>query len=171
MCFGLFDETPHNCVADNTNSLAFEGATKIIGGRDAIKEFLTCIILPVSDNWSFEVERAEAPLAKVIIPLSKVPTDMGEQEMDAEFEVRVAKAANHLVVNYSLVEHRACIDQLRHGRQSYLPRPKPTAHGLKKQKVVAASGEESIPRKVKGAKSGGELRRKLEIKPLKKSYC
>jgi hypothetical protein len=91
------------------NARAFELATKIIGGRNTIEEFLACSILPFSDNWDLKVEKAEAPLSKVVAPLLKAPTMKVMQETDADFDTRVAKSANRLVGNYSLTEQRACI--------------------------------------------------------------
>jgi hypothetical protein len=52
----------------------------------------------------------EVPLSKVIVPLPKGPTTKVMQETDSNFVARVAKVANHLVGNYILVEHRACMD-------------------------------------------------------------
>jgi hypothetical protein len=49
-------------------------------GYDTVQEFLACGILPLSDNWSLEVERAEAPLSKVVVPLPKAPTKMSERQ-------------------------------------------------------------------------------------------
>jgi hypothetical protein len=43
-------EVPHSCTGDDTDALAFEEATKIIGGCDAVKEFLVCGIWPLSDG-------------------------------------------------------------------------------------------------------------------------
>jgi hypothetical protein len=49
------------------------GGHKSHRGRDAVEEFLACGILPLHDNWSLEVERAEAPLTEVVVPLPKAP--------------------------------------------------------------------------------------------------
>jgi hypothetical protein len=97
-------EPPHNFAVDDVNARAFELATKIIGGRNTIEEFLACSILPFSDNWDLKVEKAEAPLSKVVAPLLKAPTMKVMQETDADFDTRVAKSANRLVGNYSLTE-------------------------------------------------------------------
>jgi hypothetical protein len=109
-------EAPHNCAADDVNAMAFEEGTKIIGGHDVVEEFLACNIVPLSDNWSLKVERVEAPLSKVIVPLPKAPAMKGERETGVNFVAMIAKAANHLVGNYTSTEHRACLDKLHHGR-------------------------------------------------------
>jgi hypothetical protein len=46
------------------NALAFEEATKIIGGGDAIEEFLVCGVCPLSDGWDFKVETTGSPVSK-----------------------------------------------------------------------------------------------------------
>jgi hypothetical protein len=58
-------DAPHACTIDDTNVIAFTEATTIIGGRDAVEEFLTCGIWPLSDNWEFEVEMMESPHKKL----------------------------------------------------------------------------------------------------------
>jgi hypothetical protein len=65
-------EPPHNYAADDMNAEAFELVSKIIGGHDTIEEYLACNICSLSATWDLgDVEKAEAPLSKVIIPLSK----------------------------------------------------------------------------------------------------
>jgi hypothetical protein len=76
----------HSYASDDINAMAFEEATKIIGGRDAVKE--------LSDNWSLVVERAEAQLSKVTVPLLKVAMMIGKKETKDMFETRIASAAN-----------------------------------------------------------------------------
>jgi hypothetical protein len=62
------------------NVLAFEEATKIIGGRDAIEEFLVCGVWPLSDGWDFEVETTGSPVPKVTILMPKVTSIIDERE-------------------------------------------------------------------------------------------
>jgi hypothetical protein len=47
---------------------AFVKPTSIIGGRDAVEEFLACGISPVSYSCGFEVETKETPLLSVVVP-------------------------------------------------------------------------------------------------------
>jgi hypothetical protein len=35
-------EAPHSCAGDDANGIAFKEATKIIGGHNAVEEFLAC---------------------------------------------------------------------------------------------------------------------------------
>jgi hypothetical protein len=103
-------EAPHSCVADDVNAMAFEEATKIIGARDAVEEYLAYGILPLSDNWSLVIERVHVPLLKVIVPLLKVAAMIVEQEIEVAFETRIVSAANLVVGHYGPVEHRDCMD-------------------------------------------------------------
>jgi hypothetical protein len=64
---------PHSCATDDVNAMAFEQATKIIEGHDAVM----CGIMPLSDNWSLEVKRVEVPLSKVIVPPTEGSCDDG----------------------------------------------------------------------------------------------
>jgi hypothetical protein len=93
-------DPPHHCAADDINAEAFEKATKIIGGRDTVEEFLACSILALSGTCDLEVKKAEVPLSKVVVPLPKAPMTNAVQVTDADFEVSIAKAANCLVGNY-----------------------------------------------------------------------
>ena len=63
---------PHGCAKDDHNDAVFVRATKTIGARDAVEEYITCDILPLSQGW----ELGEAPLSltrmsKVEVPLPK----------------------------------------------------------------------------------------------------
>jgi hypothetical protein len=72
-------EAPHNCTVNDANAMAFKEAAKITEGRDAVEEFLVCGIWPLSDDWDLEIERMEAPLSKVTLPMPKVAATISEQ--------------------------------------------------------------------------------------------
>jgi hypothetical protein len=44
-------DAPYTCGANDVNVMAFVEAAAIIGGRDAVEEFLACSIWPLSNNW------------------------------------------------------------------------------------------------------------------------
>jgi hypothetical protein len=90
-------EAHHSCTVDDVNAMAFEEATKIIGGHDAAEEYLVYGILRLSDVWSPEMERMEAPLLKVIVSLPTVAVMIGEKEAKAAFEVRIAITARQSI--------------------------------------------------------------------------
>jgi hypothetical protein len=81
--------------------MAFEEATKILGHHDAVEEFLTCGIWPLSGDWDFVVEKTESPLSKVTIPMLKVTDIIALQEMGPPFKASIASAAKQLVGNYN----------------------------------------------------------------------
>jgi hypothetical protein len=181
-------EVPHNWSADDINVIAFKEAAKIIGGWHAVEEFLANGIFPLSNDWNLMVERAEAPLSKVAVSLPKVAAMIDELETKAAFETRIATTANHMVGNYSPTEHRACMDQLHHGRLNrifeldgvkYQSRPEPISRGLRQRKGLEV---EVVLKKIRGLKwwrgasswdvdktSEQELLLAKPLKPSKKS--
>jgi hypothetical protein len=60
-------EAPNSCATNDVDTMAFEEATKIIRGRDAVEEFLAYGIWPLSDGWALEVEKMESLLLKVTV--------------------------------------------------------------------------------------------------------
>jgi hypothetical protein len=63
-------EAPSECGLEDANFLAFVDVTSIIGGRNAVEEFLACGLWPLSEKIGFPVERKESPLSKVMVPMS-----------------------------------------------------------------------------------------------------
>jgi hypothetical protein len=53
-------DAPYACSADDADVMAFTKAASIIGGRDAVDEFVAYDIWPLSDNWDFAVETKES---------------------------------------------------------------------------------------------------------------
>jgi hypothetical protein len=70
-------KVPHSYIMDDVNVLAFEESTKIIGGCNAVKDFLAYDIWPLSDVWDFKVEKMESLLSKVTMPMLKVTAIIG----------------------------------------------------------------------------------------------
>jgi hypothetical protein len=58
----------------------------IIGGRDAVEEFLACSLCPHSEKFGFKVETNEIPLLKVVVPMPQVTLVIGAQELGLTFE-------------------------------------------------------------------------------------
>jgi hypothetical protein len=173
-------EVVHMCIADDANVVAFEEAIVIIGGYDVVEEFLTCDIWPLSDGWEFEVERMESPLSKVIMPMSKVTAIIGKQDTGVAFEARIVVAANQLVGNYNMLEHRACVSPLQHSRlndvkelvdMNYEARVEPLARVTKKRHAAAVVVVPLPLKKASGGKSGGDLHLVAGTKPLRRRNC
>jgi hypothetical protein len=109
-------ELTHIYVEDDVNDRAFIRVTTNIGGHDVVEEYLVCGVWPLSATWDLsDVEEAEAPLLKVMVPLPKVFAMKGSKEKDHEFVMRVCVGANKLVGSYGLMEHQACMSQIRNG--------------------------------------------------------
>jgi hypothetical protein len=94
--------------------VAFVEATSIIGGHNAVEEFLAYDLWPLSEKFSFGVETKESPLSKVMVLMPQVTTVIRAQEPGVEFEARIVNVTNLLVGNYNIIEHNA-YQGLRHG--------------------------------------------------------
>jgi hypothetical protein len=108
-------EVMFNCGPVDTDVAAFTEAASIIGGCDAVEEFLACGMWPLSENFGFKVETKETPLSKVVVLMPQVTPVIGVQELGLTLEVRISTAACLLVGNYNIAEHNA-YKGLRHGR-------------------------------------------------------
>jgi hypothetical protein len=58
-------EVTFECGLEDANVVAFIEAASIIGGRNAIEEFLDCGLWPLSEKFCFMVETKETPLLKL----------------------------------------------------------------------------------------------------------
>jgi hypothetical protein len=74
------------CGPGDESVVAFMEAASIIGGHDAMEEFLVCGIWPLSEKCEFEVDKKEAPLSKVVVPIPKFTPIIGRQVSEAAFE-------------------------------------------------------------------------------------
>jgi hypothetical protein len=88
-------ETP-SCGLDDANFAAFIEVTSIIGGCDAMEEFLASGLLPLSEKFGFNVETKESPLSKVVVPMPQVDAVIGSEESRAEFEACNMNSTNLL---------------------------------------------------------------------------
>jgi hypothetical protein len=100
-------EVPSSCGPKGANFVAFIEATSIIGGHNAVEEFLTCGLWPLSEKFGFKVEMKESPLSKVVVPMPQVDTIIGTKESGAEFVACIRNAVNLLVGKYNGAEHNA----------------------------------------------------------------
>jgi hypothetical protein len=59
---------------DDASSIAFIHAASSIGGRDAVKEYLACGMLPLLANFGFgKIVDGETPISKVVVLLPDFP--------------------------------------------------------------------------------------------------
>jgi hypothetical protein len=67
-------EVPPFCHLEDANFVAFTEVASIIGGHDAVVEFLSCSLWHLSEKFGFKVEMKESPLLKVVLPMQQVTT-------------------------------------------------------------------------------------------------
>jgi hypothetical protein len=58
-----------SCSPEDDDFAAFVEATSLIGGRDAVEEFLASGLRPLGRCFGFLVEMKESLLSKVIVPM------------------------------------------------------------------------------------------------------
>jgi hypothetical protein len=140
-------DVPFECSPGDANVAAFTEAASLIGGRDAVEEFLACGIWPLNEKCDFDVERKETPLSKVVVPMSKITPVIGTKESEAAFETWIVHVANLLVGKYNVAEHNAYMG-LHYGWLNrifelasvlFQPRLKPIARAPRKRKTAAAA--------------------------------
>jgi hypothetical protein len=73
-------EVTFECGPGDANVAAFTKATSIIGGRDAVEEFLACELWPLTEKFGFMVETKETLLSKVVVPMPHVTPIIGAHE-------------------------------------------------------------------------------------------
>jgi hypothetical protein len=108
-------DVPSSCGPEDADFKAFVGATSLIGGRDAVEEFLASGLRPLGQRFGFLVEMKESPLSKVTLPMPQIDATIREWESGDKFAVHIEKAANKLVGRYNIAEHKA-FQGLHHGQ-------------------------------------------------------
>jgi hypothetical protein len=144
---------------------SFIWACKNIGGRDAVEEFISCGVWPLSAGVSFEhVKVGLTPASQLKVPLPHFSLLHEDGEDDPQLLVRVKQEARNIVGSYTHAEHEACItsllnnDHLNHVLDvvgvSHEPCPVPiSAEFLKKRKADGAAKISSKCPKVTEKKS------------------
>jgi hypothetical protein len=109
-------EPPFECANDDSGDAAFVCVASLIGGQDAVEEYLACGMLPLSANFGFtEIVDGETPMSKVVVLLPEFPLTRFEGQSNDYFLVRVELDAENVVGSYSRAEHDACIQALPNG--------------------------------------------------------
>jgi hypothetical protein len=128
-------EVPSSYGSDDADFVAFVEATSLIGGHNAVEEFLACGLWPLGELFGFRVETKESPLSKVMVLMPLITVTIMEWESEAKFVAHVENVVNLLVGNYNIVEHKA-YQGLRYSRLNHIfelarvlcqPRPEPIA--------------------------------------------
>jgi hypothetical protein len=100
-------EVPSSSGPENDDFGAFVEATSLIGGHDAVEEFLACGLWTLGEQFGLRVEMKESPISKVMVLMPQITATIGEQESKAKFVARIENAINQLVDKYNTVEHMA----------------------------------------------------------------
>jgi hypothetical protein len=80
-------EVTFECGPKDIYVVSFTEVASIIGGHDAVEEFLACGLWPLSEKFGFTAETKETPLSKVVVLMPQVAPIIGAQELGAAFEV------------------------------------------------------------------------------------
>jgi hypothetical protein len=77
----------YDCSGEDLSDGAFVWASKCIGGRDAVEEFMSCGVWPLATAVNFEQVRVSlTPISKLKVPLLRFPLS---HEDDVKFLARV----------------------------------------------------------------------------------
>jgi hypothetical protein len=147
---------------------AFVWASRNIGGRHAVEEFVSCGVWLLPDDVSFEhVKVGLSPVLKLKVPLPRFPLSHEDEEDDARFLVRVEQDARNIVESYTCVEHEACVSGLlNNGRLNrvlklawvaYGPRSTPVSTKVLKKRKAEASGKVLVKHPKVPERKGTEL--------------
>jgi hypothetical protein len=140
----------------------FVWASRNIGGRDTMEEFVSCGVWPLATDVSFEHGKVGlTPISKLKVPLPRFPLSHKD---DTGFLARVEQEARNIVGSYTCVEHDAYVSglpnncRLNHVLElvgvAYGPRLAPVpAEVLKKRKVEAS--EKVLAKHPKGLEKKG----------------
>jgi hypothetical protein len=83
-------EQAFECPDGDASDVTFVKATRSIGGRDAIEEYMACGLFPLSVNFDLgEIADGETPISKLTLPLPDIPVAKFLKEMGDHFLVRV----------------------------------------------------------------------------------
>jgi hypothetical protein len=104
-------EPPFNCDHSDSGSVAFIRATKFLGGRNVVEEFIACGMYPLVTNVRFDwVTTFVTPVSKFKVPMPKfMAIHKDNDEDDIQFLVRVELEAEGIAGSYTKLEHHACL--------------------------------------------------------------
>jgi hypothetical protein len=106
-------DPPFDCPDDEVNDAAFIKATRMIGGQDAVEEYMACGLFPLSASFGLgKVTDRETPASKLPAPMLAFPVARLPEETNDQFHVRVELAAANVVGRYTRGEHKVCIEIL-----------------------------------------------------------
>jgi hypothetical protein len=106
-------EPPFDCADDDSRDVAFIHATKFIGGRDAVEEFVACGVYPLAAGAGFDrVVTCTTLVSKWKVLLPKF---IAAHKDDVQFLARVELEAEGIAGSYTKPEHDACLAHMHNG--------------------------------------------------------
>jgi hypothetical protein len=96
-CLTHETNVPSSCGPEDADFKAFVEAISLIGGRNAVEEFLASGLWHLGRHFGFLVETKESLLSKVTLPMPQIDTAIRDQEFGERFAACIEKAANELV--------------------------------------------------------------------------
>jgi hypothetical protein len=109
-------EPSFQCPDDEAGEVAFIKATRAIGGRDAVEEYMACGLFPLSASFSLgEIAEGETLVLKLAVPLPKFPVARRPEEMNYGFWAKVELAAVHVLGRYARGEHMVWVESVPNG--------------------------------------------------------
>jgi hypothetical protein len=113
-------EDSFECSDENSGDIIFVRAMGLIGGREAVEEYLAFGMFPLSANFDFiGIVDGETPVSKIVVPLPEFPLARLEGESNDHFFLeRVELEAQIVVGSYICEEHDACVQELPNGGRS-----------------------------------------------------
>jgi hypothetical protein len=98
---------------DEAGDVAFIKATRTIGGRDAIEEYMASGLFPLLVSFNLgEIAEEETLVSKLPVPLPEFPVARCSEEMNDGFWARMELAAVNVVGRYVRGEHKACVEMV-----------------------------------------------------------
>jgi hypothetical protein len=86
------------CPDDEAGDVAFVKATRMVGGRDAIEEYMAYGLFPLSVTFNLgEIAKGETLVSKLSTPFLEFPVATHPEEMNDGFWARVELATVSVV--------------------------------------------------------------------------
>jgi hypothetical protein len=172
-------EPSFHCPDDEAGDVTFVKATRTIGARDTVEEYMACGLFPLSASFNLgKIAKGETPMSKLSIPLSEFPIARRSKETNDGFRTRAELATMNVVGRYIRGDHKACVKTVsnrgwvnrifEHASVPYGPRLEPDSEACEEAakkrksdvgvrpfgKCVKVSGQKAMPAKASMAPKG-----------------
>jgi hypothetical protein len=104
---------PDGAGGGGVSDAAFIKATRTIGGRDTVEEYMACGLLLQSMSFELgEVADGEMPVSKLPVQMLDFLVTGPPEKTNGQFRARVELATANVIGRYTRREHKACIEAL-----------------------------------------------------------